>query len=96
MTVETTTRRHNSHLADQVQWAISLMRVAGLQEARRYMVNAGMLPYVLDRVIRGAAQQRHAHGVRRPRAIEDTTKASPKMMARQPAKIKLLTLVRLL
>ncbi|WP_395408813.1 hypothetical protein [Pseudoduganella sp. UC29_106] len=59
-------RRNDSILSEYVQRGISLMYVAGITEARRYLVARSVPQEVIDRVLSSTAQRRqlaHPFGV---------------------------------
>jgi hypothetical protein len=51
MSNEPTFRRNNLEMAEQVQYGITLMYVAGVQPAQRYMIRCGVPGEVIHRVL---------------------------------------------
>jgi len=55
-------RRVNVVMAEQVQCGISLMHMAGLAPAQRYLIKCGVPQPVIDRVLLKAPYQRRLYG----------------------------------
>jgi len=51
-------RRNDPRMAERTNCGVSLQFIAGVDEAQRYLINAGVPPSVVERVLRGSANCR--------------------------------------
>lgn len=56
-------RRKDARMASKVQCGVSLQFIAGLEESRRYLLNCGVPPDVVDRVLSYPSTRRPSEAV---------------------------------
>ena len=62
MNSQPSTRRVNMAMAEQVQCGISLMHVADVGTAQRYLIRCGVPQHVIDRVLLNPPYKRRVYG----------------------------------
>jgi len=62
MVIKKHARRADNNMAEKVQYGISLLHVAGVLEAQRYLVNNGVPAEVVARVLSATTGQRRVFG----------------------------------